>query len=75
MSLKYYRFDCTHLSDSETDEVVEFLNKQAYTSCISNPQKYPKIFFGFFERVDELEHFVKTIPALSKCVITETMPD
>lgn len=75
MSLKYYRFDCTNLSDSEIGEVVDFLNKRAYTSCISNPQKDPKIFFGFFERVDELEHFVKTIPALSKCVITEAMPD
>jgi hypothetical protein len=75
MSLKYYRFDCTNLSDSEIGEVVNFLDMRAHTSCISNPQKHPKIFFGFFERVDELEHFVKTIPALSKCVITEAMPD
>ena len=75
MSLKFYRFDCTHLSDSETGEVVEFLDKQAYTSCISNPQKYPKIFFGFFENAENLKYFVSTIPVLSKCVITETMPD
>ncbi len=75
MSLRYFKFDCTDLTASEKSHVIDFLDGYAATSSICNPQKYPGIYFGFIENVENLKHYVDVDPVLKKCTISEAIPD
>ncbi len=75
MSLKYYRFDCTGVPDSDMQEVEQLIDWCAFDGRIWNYNKEPNVSYAFVDESVNMELWSKSSPALKNVIVTNSIPD